>query len=137
MLHSNFDILDKPWWTLSVDTRDVKYFVSNTENLQMALLLAIDKEDDASFWKGYIDLHRERYLLECISAESDVDIDSIKQLLKKPSFFRIFLDWICKKVFAKSCIIVPDRFSSRMVKKAKNIRDTITNISPSVLIPDL
>lgn len=33
--------------------------------------------------KGSMDLHREHYLIECISAEGNVDLDVIKQLLKK------------------------------------------------------
>ncbi|CAG8666895.1 11796_t:CDS:1, partial [Acaulospora colombiana] len=57
------------------------------KHLQQAISLAVN-ESDAAFWKGYIDLHREHYLLECISAESDIEltIEFIQQALKKPGF---------------------------------------------------
>ncbi|CAG8513678.1 764_t:CDS:2 [Scutellospora calospora] len=62
--------------------------------------------------KGYIDLHHEHYLLECISAESNVDltIDSIRQALKKPGILKL----LCEKIVA-SCFI-PER-SLRLNRK--------------------
>ncbi|CAG8559828.1 4726_t:CDS:2, partial [Scutellospora calospora] len=40
----------------------------------VAISSTVDNESDELFWKGYIDLHRERYILECVSAESDIDL---------------------------------------------------------------
>ncbi|CAG8578617.1 10323_t:CDS:2 [Diversispora eburnea] len=135
MIYSKFDFLDRPWWKPSFNERDANYFVLNAKRLQHAISLAVN-ETDALFWKGYIDLHREHYLLECISAESDVDltIDFIQQALKKPGIRRVFLSWLCGKFFA-SCLI-PER-SLHMTKKVKNVHYTIIRIFPSIFFPDL
>src|SRR5438046_1954717 len=110
MIHSNFEILNKPWWKNSYDERNVDYFISSIKHLQHAILLSLsNNENNELFWKGYLDLHRENYILECISAESDVDltIEVVRQMLKKPGFLSVFLEWFCRKFFVKSCII-PD-----------------------------
>src|SRR3954454_23262510 len=120
MIHSNFDILNRPWWKLPFDERDVNYFILNVKRLQLAISLAVDNdnENDALFWKGYMDLHREHYLLECISAESDVDftIDFVQQSLEKP--------------------VIPDT-SSRLTKKVQNLQDAFTDIFPSTFFSNL
>ncbi|RIB17783.1 hypothetical protein C2G38_2087396 [Gigaspora rosea] len=135
MIHSNFDFLERPWWRTSFDERDVNHFVSSAKHLQQAVLLATN-ENDELFWKGYINLHREHYLLECISAESDVNltIDFIQQALKKPGFIRVFLSWLCGKIFP-SCLI-PER-ASRLIKKVKNLHDTVLSIFPSIFFPKI
>ncbi|CAG8817693.1 8919_t:CDS:1, partial [Dentiscutata erythropus] len=119
----------------SYDERDANYFVLSAKHHQHAILLAIN-ESDTLFWKGYIDLHREHYLLECISAESNVDltIDFIRQAFKKPGILRLFLSQLCRKIFA-SCFILER--SLRLNRKVKNIHDTIIDIFPSILFPDL
>ncbi|CAI2174053.1 13050_t:CDS:2 [Funneliformis geosporum] len=85
LIHSNFDFLNRPWWRPDYDDRVHQYFISNTTRLQQAILLSVNNEDEL-FWEGFMELHRERYLIECISAEGNVDIDDIKQLLKKSWF---------------------------------------------------
>ncbi|CAG8837312.1 27394_t:CDS:2, partial [Gigaspora margarita] len=79
MMHSNFDFLDRPWWRTSFDERDVNHFVSSAKHNQQAILL-VTNENDELFWKGYINLHRERYLLECISAENQFTPSFAQQL---------------------------------------------------------
>ncbi|CAG8478252.1 1294_t:CDS:2 [Cetraspora pellucida] len=82
--------------------------------------------------KGYIDLHHEHYLLECISAESNVDltIDSIQQALKKPGILKL----LCGKIVA-FCFI-PER-SLRLNRKVKNVHDAIICIFSSIFFSDL
>jgi hypothetical protein len=94
MIRSNFDFLNNPWWHSDFDDRDTKYFISSTKTLQRNILSAIGDGDDI-IWKGYIDYHRERYLVECISAESNIDltVDYVQQLLK-PSWYQIFSSYI-------------------------------------------
>ncbi|CAG8581523.1 26030_t:CDS:2 [Dentiscutata erythropus] len=135
IIHSKFDFLDRPWWKPSYDERDANYFILNAKRYQHAILLAID-ESDTLFWKGYIDLHHEHYLLECISVESNVDltIDFIRQALKKPGILKLFLSWLCRKIFA-SCFILERSF--RMNRKVKNIHDAINDIFPSIFFSDL
>ncbi|RIA85005.1 fido domain-containing protein [Glomus cerebriforme] len=138
MIHSNFEILNKPWWKNSYDERDVVYFISSIKKLQHAILLTVsDNENDELFWKGYINLHREHYLLECISVESDVDltIEFVRKSLKEPGFLSVFMDWLCRKFFAKSCII-PDR-TSRLAKKIKNLHNAMNSIFPNMFFPKL
>ncbi|PKY57292.1 hypothetical protein RhiirA4_549595 [Rhizophagus irregularis] len=116
MIHSNFEILNKPWWKSSYDERNVEYFISSIKHLQHVILLSLsDHENNEFFWKGYLDLNHERYLLECISSECDVDltIEFVQQQLKKP-----------------------DR-SLRLVKKVQNLNDAITSIFPSKFFPKL
>src|SRR5271163_4027919 len=98
-IHSNFDFANETWWKLDYDERNVQYFISNIKRLQQAISLSVDNENEL-FWKGYIDLHRERYLIECISAESNVDFDVIQQLLKK-SWFKVSLSYIHRIMFPK------------------------------------
>ncbi|RHZ44021.1 hypothetical protein Glove_772g5 [Diversispora epigaea] len=137
MLHSKFDILNKPWWRNSIDERDVKYFILNLEYLQKAISLAVNK-NDALFWKGYIDLHYENYTLECISSESDVDlsIDFVQKSLKKSWFhkMKMFLNWSYRKIFTKC--LKPER-SSFLAKKVQNLHKAITNTFPPVFFPNL
>jgi len=135
MIHARFDFLNRPWWRTSFDECDANYLVSNSKRHQRAISLAVN-ETDALFWKGYIDLHRKHYLLECISAECDVDLtmDFIRQALRKPGILRVFLSWLCGNFFA-SCLI-PER-SLRLIKKVKNVHDAIIGIFPSVFFPDL
>ncbi|CAG8552865.1 11876_t:CDS:2 [Dentiscutata heterogama] len=130
MIYSKFDFLDRPWWKPSYDERDANSFVLDAKRHQRVILLAVN-ESDPLLWKGYIDLHRERYLLECISAESNIDltIDSIRQALKKPGILKL----LCGKIFA--CFI-PER-SLRLNRKVKNIHDAIIGIFPSIFFPDL
>ncbi|CAG8512849.1 6888_t:CDS:2 [Acaulospora colombiana] len=135
MIYSKFDFLDRPWWKPSFDESNANYLVLNAKRFQHVISLTVN-ETDALFWKGYIDLHREHYLLECISAESDVDItiDFIQQALKKPGTLGVFLSWLCGKIFA-SCL-TPGK-SLRMTKKVKNVHDTIIGVFPSIFFPDL
>ncbi|CAI2178921.1 10168_t:CDS:2 [Funneliformis geosporum] len=109
LIHSNFDFLNRPWWRPDYDDRVHQYFISNTTRLQQAILLSVNNEDEL-FWEGFMELHRERYLIECISAEGNVDIDDIKQLLKK-SWFKL--------------------------KKIQNLHDTINGIFPSIFFLNL
>ncbi|GBB87041.1 hypothetical protein RclHR1_01350016 [Rhizophagus clarus] len=112
MIHSNFDILNNPWWKNAYDERDVDYFISSIKHLQHIILLSFsDHENDELLWKGYLDLHHERYLLECISSECYVDLTS--------EFVQLF-----------------DR-SSYLVKKVLNLHDAITSIFPSTFFPNL
>ncbi|CAI2189962.1 10384_t:CDS:1 [Funneliformis geosporum] len=157
LIHSNFNFTDKPWWRPDYDDRNTQYFISNTERLQRAISLSVGNEEEL-FWQGYMDLHRERYLIECISAEGDIDLDVIRQLLNK-SWFKIFLSYIreimfprilfdpfsrlasfiCRKMFGNyihRIIFGPSR-SSRLAKKVQNLRDTINGIFPYIFFPDL
>ncbi|CAG8663641.1 fido domain-containing protein [Gigaspora rosea] len=84
MIYSKFDFLDRPWWKHSYDERDANYFLLSAKRHQHAILLAIN-ESDSLFWKGYIDLHREHYLLECITAEMKNIHDAIIDIF--PSIF--------------------------------------------------
>ncbi|KAF0436862.1 Fic-domain-containing protein [Gigaspora margarita] len=135
MIYSNFDFLNRPWWKPSYDERDANYFVLSAKRHQHAILLATN-ESDALLWKGYIDLHREHYLLECISAESNVDLtmDFIRQALKKPGILGLLLSWLCGKIFAS--FFIPER-SLRLNRKVKNMHDAIIDIFPSIFFPDL
>ncbi|CAG8759811.1 479_t:CDS:1, partial [Funneliformis caledonium] len=157
LIHSKFDFLNKPWWRPDYDDRVPQYFILNTNRLQQTILLSINNEDEL-LWKGFMDLHRERYLIECISAEGDIDIDVIKQLLKK-SWFKIFLKYVCRIVFPRiifrpilrltsyicritfgnkihKIIFGPSR-SSHLAKKVQNLYDTINGIFPSTFFPNL
>ena len=71
MIRSNFDFVDKPWWHQDYDDRNVQYIISNTKRLQNSISLVVDSEDEL-YWKVYIEYHRERYLIECISAKEVV-----------------------------------------------------------------
>ena len=73
------------------------------------------ENEDPLFREGYINLHREQCLLECISVESDVDLtlQLVKQLLEEPDD------------------------SKRMVRKVKNLYNAITNTFPSTFFPEL
>ena len=72
LIHSNFDFLNKPWWRSDYDDRDTQYFISSTKRFQQAILLSANGEDEL-FWKGFMDLHHEHYLTECISVECNVE----------------------------------------------------------------
>ncbi|CAG8687642.1 3528_t:CDS:2 [Cetraspora pellucida] len=132
MIYSNFDILDKPWWKLHLDERNTEYLISSIKHFQQAISSAVNNESNELFWKGYIDLHREHYLLECVSAENDIDltIGYVQKLLKKPGFLRMF----CRRIFAMC--LKPDR-SSRLVTKVQNLYNVIIDIFPSIFFPDL
>ncbi|CAG8572393.1 4950_t:CDS:1 [Funneliformis caledonium] len=143
-IHSNFDFLDKVWWKLDYDDRNAQYFISNTKRLQQAILLSVINEDE-NFWKGYIELHRERYLTECISTESNVDFDVVRQLVKK-SWFEDFLSYMRRVMFPKILlrpfsylvsIICKLSRSSRLSKKVRNLHDAINDIFPFIFYPDL
>ncbi|CAI2189301.1 10082_t:CDS:2 [Funneliformis geosporum] len=120
LIHSNFAFLNKPWWRPGYDDRAPHYFISNIERLQQAISTSINNEDEL-FWRGFMELHRERYLIECISAEGDVELDVIKQLLKKSWFKNNF--W-------------PSR-SSHLAKKVQNFHNAINDIFPYIFFPNL
>ncbi|RIA83686.1 fido domain-containing protein [Glomus cerebriforme] len=157
MIHSKFDFVNKPWWRADYDDRTPQYFISSTKRFQQAILLSVNNEDEL-FWKGFMDLHRERYLIECISAEGNVDPDVIKQLLKK-SRFKVILNYVCRMVFPRiifrpilrlasyvcrvtfgnnihRIIFGPSR-SSHLAKKVQNLHDTINGIFPSIFFPNI
>src|ERR1051325_2267506 len=113
LIHSDFNFLDKPWWQPDYDDRNAQYFISNTGRLQRSISLSVDSEDKL-FFLGYIDLHLERYLIECISAEGDIDLEVIRQLLNK-SWFKVFLSYISEIMFPR-IIFGPSR-SSHLAKK--------------------
>jgi fido (protein-threonine AMPylation protein) len=129
LIHSNFNFLDRPWWKQEYDERDVQFFISNIKILQKAISLSVCNEDEL-YWKGYIDFHREKYLIECISVECNVDLDVVRQLLKK-SWFNIFLNWL-----RRIMCLGPSR-SSRLTKKIKNLAHAIDYIFPPIFYPNL
>ncbi|CAG8746399.1 1446_t:CDS:2 [Gigaspora rosea] len=131
MIYSNFDILDKPWWKHPLDERNTEYLISNIKHLQQAIKLAVNDKKDGLFWKGYIDLHFERYLLECVSAEGNIILSSsyIQKLLKKPCFLKIF----CEQIFI-NCI---QSDKQRLSKKIQNLHGAIIDIFPPIFFPDL
>jgi fido (protein-threonine AMPylation protein) len=115
VIYSNFEILNKSWWKNPYDERDVDYFISSIKHFQHVISLSLsDHENNELLWKGYLELHHERYLLECISTECDTDItiEFVQQVLKKP-----------------------DK-SSRLVKKVQNLNNAITSIFPSTFFPN-
>ncbi|CAJ0888371.1 126_t:CDS:1 [Entrophospora sp. SA101] len=131
LINSNFDFLNKPWWGLDYDDRDVHYFLSDTKRLQRAISSVVKSENEL-FRKGYIDLHRERYLIECISAESNIEltVKHVQQLLKG-SWFRTFLDYFCR--------IFCGRHShySHLAKKVQNLHNAICKTFPSIFFLNL
>ncbi|CAG8672362.1 5645_t:CDS:1 [Ambispora leptoticha] len=133
LIHSKFDFVNKPWWRPDYDNRAPQYFISSTKRFQQAILLSVNNEDEL-LWKGFMDLHRERYLIECISAEGNVDLDVIKQLLKK-SRFEVFLNYACRIFFPR--IIFGSSRSSHLAKKVQNLHDTINGIFPTIFFPNL
>ncbi|CAG8775639.1 18902_t:CDS:1, partial [Acaulospora morrowiae] len=131
------------------DDRDPQYFILNTSRLQQIILLSVNNEDEL-LWKGFMDLHRERYLIECIAVEGNIDLDVIKQLLKKSWFSRVcrivFLEIIFRPIsrlisytFGNNIhrIIFDPSHSSYLAKKVQNLRDAINEIFPSIFFPDL
>ncbi|CAB4487498.1 Fic-domain-containing protein [Rhizophagus irregularis] len=158
LIYSKFDFVNKPWWRSDYDDRAPQYFISSIKRLQQAILLSIENENEL-FWKGFMDLHRERYLMECISVEGDVDLNIIQQLLKK-SHFKDFLTYVCEIVFSRTifrpilhlasyiCRITfgdsnihrimfgPSR-SLHLAKKIQNLHDTINGIFPSIFFFNL
>ncbi|PKC53643.1 hypothetical protein RhiirA1_509952 [Rhizophagus irregularis] len=157
LIRSDFNFVNKPWWRPDYDDRAPQDFLSSTKCLQQAILLSVNKEDEL-FWLGYIDFHHERYLIECISAEGDIGLDVIRQLLKK-SWFKVFLSnireimfprikfdpfsrlasFICRKVlgnYIHRIIFGPSR-SSHLAKKVQNLRNTINGIFPTIFFSDL
>ncbi|RIB20090.1 hypothetical protein C2G38_2141333 [Gigaspora rosea] len=101
------------------------------KHLQQAIKLAVNDKKDGLFWKGYIDLHFERYLLECVSAEGNIILSSsyIQKLLKKPCFLKIF----CEQIFI-NCI---QSDKQRLSKKIQNLHGAIIDIFPPIFFPDL
>ncbi|CAG8738422.1 16678_t:CDS:2, partial [Racocetra persica] len=85
IIYSDFNILDKPkpWWKNPLDECSVKDLISKVNHFQQAITSAVDNKSDELFWKGYIELHLERYLLECISAESNITLDISYHLARK------------------------------------------------------
>jgi fido (protein-threonine AMPylation protein) len=66
---------------------------------------------------GYIKLHQERYLIECISTESDVDYETVKKLLKNETN--------------------SDPHSLHLAKKVQNLHNAVKDIFPSIFFPNL
>ncbi|PKY63302.1 hypothetical protein RhiirA4_491754 [Rhizophagus irregularis] len=89
LIYSKFDFMNKPWWRPDYDDRAPQYFISSIKHFQQAILLSIENEDEL-FWKGFIDLHREHYLMECISAEGD---------FFQEQFLDLFYTWLA--IFAE------------------------------------
>lgn len=73
--------MEKRWWKLKYDERDVQYYISEINRLQEAILSTLEGETELML--GYIELHQKRYLIECISAESDVNFEIVEQLLNE------------------------------------------------------
>ncbi|CAI2179290.1 8195_t:CDS:1 [Funneliformis geosporum] len=143
-IHSNFDYLDKVWWKLDYDDRNAQYFISNTKRLQQVISLYVYNEEE-HFLKGYIDLHRERYLIACISTESNIDFNVVQQMVKK-SWFKVFLSYIYRIIFSNillgpftrlASIIFKPSQSSHLAKKVQNLHDAINDIFPSTFYPNL
>ncbi|CAG8758299.1 25985_t:CDS:2, partial [Racocetra persica] len=83
MIYSNFTILDKPWWKNPLDECSTEYLISKLNHFQRAIKSAVNNESNELFWKGYIELHLEHYLFECISAESNITLDISYRLARK------------------------------------------------------
>ena len=134
MICSNFDFLNNPWWHSDFDDRDIKYFIysiSSTKIPTRNISSAIGNGDDL-LWKGYIDYHRERYIVECISAEYNIDliVNYVQQLLK-PSWFQIFSSYIYRIFFKRHS------YNAHFAKKVQNLYGAITDIFPSIFFPNL
>ncbi|CAI2190607.1 3_t:CDS:2 [Funneliformis geosporum] len=107
LIHSNFAFLNKPWWRPGYDDRAPHYFISNIERLQQAISTSINNEDEL-FWRGFMELHRERYLIECISAEGDNNFS-------KNNFWTYIT----------------------LAKKVQNFHNAINDIFPYIFFPNL
>ncbi|CAB4434338.1 unnamed protein product [Rhizophagus irregularis] len=116
LIHSKFNFLEQRWWKPKYDERDAQYYISEINRLQEAILSTLEGETELML--GYIKLHQKRYLIECISAESDVNLnfEIVEQLLNKTN---------------------SDPYLSRLTKKVQNLYDTIEYIFPTIFFPNL
>ncbi|CAG8559077.1 7433_t:CDS:1 [Scutellospora calospora] len=120
MINSDFFILNKLWWKLPFDERDNEFLIKQTLYFKKLIKDVINK-NDKDLWDGYATLHREKYLLECVSVESNIDYKKLETILKDSWLFDIFIS-------------EKDRY---MTRKIRNLDNVIKKTFPSVFFPDL
>ncbi|RUS34810.1 hypothetical protein BC938DRAFT_478382 [Jimgerdemannia flammicorona] len=138
MLRTNFEFPDKLWWKKPYDDRNPTYFIEDTKRRQDAIRLAFHSVE-LEFWEGYSDLHRKTYLLECLSAEGNVDdltLNRVEALLQtsddSPPSMKLGLNLEDVEALPQT-----SDNSLRNVPKVRNILDAINNTFPSILFPEL
>ncbi|CAG8593225.1 16169_t:CDS:1 [Cetraspora pellucida] len=120
MIYSNFDILDKPWWKLPFDEHNNDFLIKQSLYFKQFIKDAIN-QNDKILWDGYVILHREKYLLECVSIEGNIDYKKLEIILSK--------SWLFDFLISEK-----DR---HIVRKIRNLNSVIKKIFPSIFFPEL
>ncbi|CAG8567416.1 5763_t:CDS:2 [Racocetra fulgida] len=78
-IHSDFEISSEVWWKSHLEENNNEYVINKIELFKKQILSEMEK-DDKNLWIGYMNYHREKYLLECISTEIDIKYDELQKL---------------------------------------------------------